>query len=251
MGSFNAAIVEYDKAIAIDPTNFGLYIDRAGVEANNGSTGAAAADDLLALRLAPRQAPSYVSIAYSFSYFQDFADAIKAMDRAIALVPSNPSLYETRAGFYLQIQDAQRAYADYNKALKVAPFTLSRANIYADLASVYQTQQDYSSAFRAIAAAIQLVPDNAHFYVKSGDIHQAAGALDPALKLYSHALKLVSKGSDAEAAHEGKGDVLASLGQPRAAIAEYRIAQRLANKNDGVIQPRLKSKIKALLTGQS
>lgn len=251
LGMLNAAIVEYDKAIQIDPTNYGLYIARAGIEANNGSTGAAAADDAIAMRLAPAQALSYVAIANSFASYADFADAVKAFDAAIALIPNNPSLYEQRATIYLQMQDTTRAYADYQHAISVSPTKVVRATVYSDLAGVYSGQGDSDSALRAISTAIQLLPNDARFYVVSGNIHRDASSLALALKLYNHALRLVKQGSDALAAHEGKGDVYVKLNQTRAGVAEYRMARKLAAKGDVSTKARLDGKIKAALSGQS
>jgi tetratricopeptide (TPR) repeat protein len=249
LGSFNAALVEYDKAISVDPTNFGLYIARAGLEAVMGNTGAATDDDATAMRLAPPQAPTYVAIAASFASFADFADAVTTMNKAIALVPDDPSLYEQRGGFYLQAKDFARAYQDYETAIKVARFTASRATVYADLANVYDQQGDFQSAERAIALAIRLAPYSAHFYVQSGDIHKDAGAAQAALVLYDQALRRARIGPDAEAAHEGKGDVLVSLGHSKQAVAEYRAALRLL-KEPGR-RTTLKGKISTALSGQS
>lgn len=251
LGSFNEAIAEYDKAIQIDPMNYGLYISRAGAEYNNGSAGAADSDLGTALRLAPPQAPAYKSIGDTFASYADAADAVKAYSMAIALVPSNPSLYEARANAYLEMIDATRAYQDYQQAIKVAPFTAVRATIYADLANVYSQQGDAQPATQAIATAIRLLPNTARFYVTSGNIHRDAGSFTLALQLYDHALRLMSKGPDAEAAHEGKGDTLVKRGQLKAAISEYRQALRLAAKNDTTTRSSLNGKIKAARSGQS
>ena len=249
LGSLHAALVEYDKAISVDPTNFGLYLARAGLEAVMGNTGAATDDDATALRLAPPQAPSYVAIAESFASFADFADAVTAMTKAIALVPDNPSFYEQRGGYYLQVKDAAHAYQDYQRAIKVASSTASRATVYADLANMYDQRGDFQSAERAVALAIRLAPWSAHFYVQSGDIHKDAGAAHAALVLYDQALRRARIGPDAEAAHEGKGDVLVSLGHIKQAVAEYRAALRLL-KEPGR-RTTVKGKIKAALSGQS
>jgi tetratricopeptide (TPR) repeat protein len=213
-----------------------------------GDTGAATDDDTTALRLAPPLAPSYVAIAQSFASFADFADAVAAMTKAIALVPDNPSFYEQRGGFYLQAKDVARAYQDYETAIKVAPFGASRAAVYADLANVYDQQGDFPSAERAIAFAIRLAPYSAHFYVQSGDIHKDAGAAHAALVLYDQALRRARLGPDAEAAHEAKGDVLVSLGHIQQAVAEYRAALRLLEPGH---RTTVQGKIKAALSGQS
>src|SRR5262249_24935157 len=158
MGSFNEAIAEYDKAIQLDPTGYGLYMQRAGAEYNNGSGGSAIADLNTALRLAPPQAITYVSIAAAFASYVDFADAVKAYTLAIQKVPGNPSFYEQRAQVYLQMQDPTRAFADYQTAIKASSTPSVRATVYSDLAAAYQGQGDYANALTAVRQAIQLLP---------------------------------------------------------------------------------------------
>jgi tetratricopeptide (TPR) repeat protein len=171
------------------------------------------------------------------------------MNKAIALVPNDPSLYEQRGGFYLQAKDAAHAYQDYQRAIKAASSTASRATVYADLANVYDQQGDFPSAERAIALAIRLAPWSAHFHVQSGDIHKDAGAAHAALALYDQALRRARVGPDAEAAHEGKGDVLVSLGHIKQAVAEYRAALRLLR--EPARRSTVQGKIKSALSGQS
>lgn len=253
LGSYNAAIAEYDKAISVDPTNYGLYIGRAGIEAVSGNTGAASSDDAIALRLAPVQVPTYTSIATSFASYGDFADAIDTLNKAIALVPDNWALYNQRAGVYANMQDASHAYADYNRAIALAPNPATAAPIYSSLANVYDQQQEFDGAFRAIQSAIKLiklVPGGpvAAYYVQSGSIHKDAGAYAAALSLYDQALRYVHKGTYAETAHEGKGDVLATIGQLRQAIDEYKLATRLTTSPDA--RARIKDKIAATRSGQ-
>ncbi len=64
-----------------------------------------------------------------------------------------------------------------------------------------------------------------------------------ALSLYDRALHLVSTGPTAEAAHEGKGDVLVAQGHRAEAISEYKRALKLATPGDTT--QRLNQKIRA------
>lgn len=243
LGSYAAALTTFDKAIRIDPTNYLLYFYRASLEAQAGRMGAAMGDYRAALRLSPPQVPSYLAIAQGFLSIEDFPDALGAVSKAITLTPSNPSLYEQRANIYLQASDDQHAYADYQRAIQLAPTAAERARIYADLAGVYAGRRDYDPALTAIAAAIRLQPGDAHLYVLSGGIHLAADQLPAALSLYDHALRFVSTGLDAEAAHEGKGDVLVAQGHRAEAIGEYKRALKLATLGDTT--QRLNQKIHA------
>jgi len=251
LGSDNAAIAEYNKAIAVDPRNWFLYYQRAAAEVSLGMNGQAQADYNDALRLAPPVRDTYQSIAQNgFNSFSDFADAIKAMDKAIALSPDDPALYQARGDIYLTAKQYTDAYNDYKKAIAVAPYKAAQASINAALASVYAGQGDYDQAFNYMRRAISLQPGNPNLYIQSGNIHRDASRYTDAIGLYNQALHLVNRGTVAEAAHEGLGDSLVARGQVNAGIAEYQQALHLT-KDTGV-QAGIKAKIKAAQqSGQS
>lgn len=255
IGDYGSAITTYDKAIKVDPTNFGLYQARAGAEALSGNTGAATDDLKTALRFATKQPLSYTNIAQSFISYGDWADAVMAMDKAIALTPSEPSLYKTRGDYYLQEPDNARALQDYKRAIDAAPGT-AKADYYADLAAAYHQMVGYTnSAYAALHAAIQLQPGNAAYYIQDGDYHEAANAFPQALGLYNQALRIEKVGPNAELAYEGKGDVFAAQGKRKEALAAYRQAFKLTNKKNPSdardVRPRLQGKIQGLTSGQS
>lgn len=249
LGDYDGAVLEYDRAIAIDSTNYGLYLSRAGVEAVNGNTGAATIDDKNALRFAPLQVPTYVSIANSFTTFADFADAISTISKAIDLVPDSSTLYAQRAKWYLLMQDTRRAYDDAQQALKVAPNAAARASIDVDLATVYSQRGDTNSALYASADAIKLQPNVPYYYIQSGDVHRTLGLFDGALSRYNQALKLANDAPDKEAALEGKGDALRALGRFKEAIPPYQQALRYV-KGDRNKQYVLNTKIQNAKLGQ-
>jgi len=244
-GSPTAAVVEYNKAIQLDPTNFGFYMKRAGTEYSFGNSGQAIADARVAMRLSTKQPASYVSIAQLFSSFADFGDAIAAMDQAIALAQDNADLYEGRGRIFVTALQFGKAFADFRNAARIATYRAAQVRIFGDLADVYVGEGDYDSAYNTMWQAIHLDPTNPHSYVHAGDIHQAGGRYSGAIGLYDHALALVSSRLDAEAAHEGKGNALAALGRTQQAIAEYKAAVKLIAKGDVVGQARLKAAIKA------
>jgi len=244
----NAALIQYDRAIAGDTGNFGLYITRGDIEFNLGNSGQAIADQLIAMQLATKIPASYETIAQHLSSYADFADAITAMDKAVALAPENPSLYEERGGYYAIAKEYSKAFADYQRALKVAPFIGARAKVDSDLAIVYAGEGDYNSAFGAIAEALRLAPDNEAYYLQSGNIHRDDSKLTAALALYDQSLRLAGTGPDAESAHESKGDIYTSLGQTKNAVVEYSQAEQLISRTDPSYKARiqgLRVKIKA------
>jgi len=252
VGASNVAILYYDKAIALDPTNFGLYIRRAETEFNIGLPGQAIIDEMTALRMATKVPASYTTIAQDLDRFADFGDAITAMNYALQLAPDNSSLYVQRAGIYLDAHENTNAYQDYRRAIQIAPFLGDRADIYADLANVYDGVKNFDQAYVVIDKAISLQPNNLDYYFKAGDIHQDASQYTLANSYYDQVLTRVSRGPNAERAHESKGDTDVKLGQYQKALNEYRQAEHFTR--DLPILSRLKNDIKstqALVVAQS
>lgn len=247
LGSPKAALRVWDSAVSLDPTNFGLYLSRSAAEAGLGDNNAARRDARKALRLAKPQVPSYLSIAQAYGAAQDYNGAIAVMGQAIVLVPNNSSLYETRAGLYLNnLKDTRRAYADYRDAIQVAPYGQARAKVYDDFAKVYAQQQDYPNAYATIAMATQLDSSNATYYFDSAELHRQGGAYVQALNLYDKALMSSPSASLASSINKSRGDTYVALNDSRNALISYRKA--LALTTDPNAKAQLKATIASIQT---
>jgi len=231
VGSLDAAIQAYDKAITLDPNNFDLYYERAGAEINNGNRGAAVTDLYQALASAPPQTSSYLTIAQRFDSFQDFADEIQVFDKAMALAPDDTKLYVQQAALYLQNDESRRAFDDYTRALQVTTNPALQATLYAGIADVYAAQERYDDAYKAGDKAISLQQGSAALYLRAGDIHQAAADYPKALMLYNKALELTTVPVTLESVHEAKGDTYVKTGQIQLALSEYKQASRFIFAN--------------------
>lgn len=244
VGSPKGAIEEYNKAIQIDPENFNLYFLRGQAEYSIGMNGAAQKDCTTAMQLAPAVVDTYQSLANNcFGPFADFPGQIAATNKAIALSPGSPSLYEARGNIYLSAKQYDKAYQDYVTAIGKAPFGPARASIDAGLANAYAGNLDYDHAFTYIHDAITLQPDNVQFYIQSAGIHNSAGHYMAAIGLYDQALSHAVRYADIETVHEGKGNVYSNLNDYTKAIAEYKQALNFTKDKD--TRARLQSSIKS------
>lgn len=243
LGADDVAIADLTTALRVDPTNYGLLLARAGAEIDDGATGRAQSDTLAALRLAPPQVPSYLSVADDLYAVADLTDAARTMTLALLLLPRDPTLYARRAVYEAAMYDYERAAADYQSAVGLAA-PGARLALYDALATVQDQAQNYGAARRASAAAIALSPRDPALYVMAGAIEHDAGNEAAAVALYRRALAHGARGIDALRAWERSGDALATMGQTRQAIAAYRAA--ISVTPDRARRRELEAKIKGL-----
>ncbi len=100
-----------------------------------------------------------------------------AFERALHIVepgldkhPDNPDLLAARAAARHEVRDEEAAFADAQRAVRIAPRNENAVSI---LAGLYQANGDYPKALEVVNAAVLLSPD-------SVDLHQTLAMLDVA-----------------------------------------------------------------------
>jgi tetratricopeptide (TPR) repeat protein len=243
LGADDVAIADLTAALRADSRNYGLLLNRADAETDNGSTGRAQSDALAALRLVPPQVPAYDSVAQSLYNVADLADAVATINLAVRVLPSDPTQYALRAKYRAAMLDYRGAEADYSRAIGLS-LPHDQVDLYRNLADVQDQMQDYPAARGSIASAIARQPHDPGLYLDAATIERDAGNDGGALRRYTQALSHGAKGDDALQAHEGRGDMLAALHHKTAAAHAYRAALSLTR--DRGRRAEIRAKIKAL-----
>src|SRR4029077_13159418 len=112
---------------------------------------------------------------------RDYDSALRALDRAVELQPSNSDSWTYRAAIYRRRGEHRRALAEFERALEFNPRDSSGPT---ELGNTYLSLRRWSEAERAFTRALALDPHNinaayhlAVTYVNStGDIERARGA---------------------------------------------------------------------------
>lgn len=243
LGADDIAIADLTTALRADPRNYGLLLNRADAETDNGSNGRAQIDALAALRLVPAQAPAYDSIAQSLYNVADLADAAATINLAVQVLPSDPAQYALRGKYKAAMFDYTGAKADYSRAIGLSAPN-DQPDLYRRLADVQDQAQDYSAARRSIAIAIARRPHDPALYLDAAAIEGDAGNPSGVLRRDTQALAQGARGNQALQAQESRGDALASLHRKGAALHAYR--QALLLTRDGVRRAGIRAKITAL-----
>ena len=118
-GRVQEAIASYDKAIAMDPSDFRVYNNRGLAFDQMGRSDLAMADFDRALALNPRSFEAYNNKGKVYGQAGSLDKAIDHFSKAIAINPDFPLAYGNRGVAYTLIGDHRRAWKDVNRAIEL------------------------------------------------------------------------------------------------------------------------------------
>lgn len=108
-----------------------------------------------------------------------------AFNERIKTDPSNPELYHARARYFLQQKNADAAFADMGRVLKL---DTTKADYFITLSEIAFTRGQGATVKSALEKAIEVDPDNIEALMKLGELHlylknykEAMGYLDRVL----------------------------------------------------------------------
>lgn len=148
-------------------------------------------------------------------------DARRYFERAAALSPRDPQLWNNFGSLLGRLDDREAAIDAYNRALALAP---SFPDALFNRAVILRRIGRFEEARAGYRAALALKPGEARFLSGLGELERAAGDLAAAAAAYDQAIAA------------NAGDTLATIGRARVALerdepevlARYDAAQRLA-----------------------
>ena len=149
--------------------------------------------------------------------------ALPDVNKAIALDPNNPELYESRAQIRVQLNnDVAGALADYDKALKLDP---KRSETYMERAWVHATLKNNAAAIADYDSAIALKQDDSSLYVQRGEMYYRTHDYVKAMADWKKALELKH---DDSATYNAMAWLLATSPDPK--VRDGKKAIELATK---------------------
>jgi tetratricopeptide (TPR) repeat protein/S1-C subfamily serine protease len=183
---FISAISIYDKLIRERP-EASDYNDRGADKANSGDRKGAILDYDRAIHLNPNYAISYTGRGISKSELGDKKGAILDLNRAIQLNPNFADAYGARGLIKKVSGDIQGAILDYDRAIKINPrFAITYNNRGAAKENLGDRQGallDYSSSIEIDPTFAQSYYNRALIKYKLGDKQSTISDLDLAIKI--------------------------------------------------------------------
>jgi tetratricopeptide (TPR) repeat protein len=203
LNQFEQAIIDYTRAIELDPTYARAYASRGSAYRRLKEYERAMQDYNRALELEPNYAWAYCGRGETYRLLKEYALALADLNRALELEPNYARAYAQRALLHLWLGKMELARLDYiqawessatlvNAAWMAEWCTMCQGNIGAELIQRLEAitaahpyhyvgyicrgvmlwqQQQYNAALLAFEQAIQLEPEAWDAYFWKGMVH--------------------------------------------------------------------------------
>ncbi|GAA1909482.1 tetratricopeptide repeat protein [Streptomyces durmitorensis] len=220
-GAYAEALVEYDRAVALDPDLERAHCGRGVTRAKQGDYVGAITD----LNQAVAVAPSCVALrtrGECYRVLGRFDEAIRDLDRAIELQPADAFAWASRGATRYSLRQDDEALADLDRAVELTP---EYAWALARRARIRGARGETTEQMADLDRAAQLSPQSELVACVRGDALRAAGSYVAALAEYDRAIEL----NDAYAsAYASRGVAQRNLGRHDEALADLDRAVELS-----------------------
>lgn len=242
-GKQEAAVAQYKRALAIDPSRYNVWQQVLFSYTDRKSADSLIAYSEKALRLFPNQALVHYLNGIGHINKGNTASAIKAINRAIDMQPEENQqllgeMYSSLGDAYNTARQYSASDSAYNAALRLQPDNASVLNNYSYYLSVRGIRLD--DAERMSKRSLELRPNEATFMDTYGWILYKSGQYDKAREYIQRAIDANPTGADATL-WDHLGDVYYKLKDTDKAVQHWQKAKELGSDNqyiDKKIQER-------------
>ena len=209
-GDYQAAIADFDQALALDPRHAQTWFNRGLARGNLGRPQEALADLDQAIALDPRHARAYANRGNARADLGRWREAIADYDQALTLDPRHALAHSNRGVARANLGQHREAIADYDQALALDPrhaqTYVNRGLAHAQLGRPREAIADYDQA-------LALDPRHALAYGCRGDARTRLDQLPEAIADYERCLELAPQQPQAEAVRQEIARLRALLGE--------------------------------------
>lgn len=227
------AIVDFDNAIDLEPTNAAAYHLRGMMRHELGDRDNALVDFNHAIDLNPADAAVYYNRGTTYQQLGDLRRAITDFDRVVELRPEHAPAFNNRGIARAELGDLHGAIADFNCAIQIDPQYAIALN---NRANAHASHGDLNIAIHDYTHAIELNPVYAIAYNNRGMARYELGDLAGAIADYSEAIRINPQFA---AAYNNRGIAHYELDNREAALADYDRAIELNPQLTGLDNERV------------
>lgn len=213
--NYEQAMVDFSKAIAIDPEYAEAYNNRSTAHLLMDNFGQAVVDCTQALNFAPNFVAAYVNRGIAYTGLREYEQALADYNKAIELAPQNVYAYYNRANTYLWMDKYKKAIGDYNQTIALKPEFVAA---YVNRGLVHGELKHFQEALADYTQAIELNPDYVYAYYNRANLYRELNDHLQAIADYS---KVVELNPEHRYVYENRGDLYAVVGDEDRASDDY------------------------------
>jgi tetratricopeptide (TPR) repeat protein/S1-C subfamily serine protease len=217
-GDKKSAVIDYDKAIELNPKYATAYSNRGITKFELGDKIGAISDFEQAIKIDPGSAIAYSNRGLAKFQSGDKVEAISDYNKAIELDDKFANAYFNRGSYKYYAGDKQGAIADYDKALKINP---AYTSVYTNRGLAKFELGDRSGALSDYNQALKVDSGFANAYFNRGNAKYSLGDKKGAITDYNQAIKFNPKYAKA---YNNRGHVKGELGDGQGAIIDFNQA---------------------------
>jgi tetratricopeptide (TPR) repeat protein len=201
-GDFAAALLEYDRALEIDPNNPDLMVFRGKACFNMASSEKFKSQQKSLLEksinaytqaismpkaTAKTKADALIGRGAAYGFSGMYQQCIQDITQGIQLDPTNKSAYSNRSFAYMSTGQYENALNDYREYLKIDP---NNADFWYESGLVERSLKRYNDAIKSLDQAIKLNPKLGLAYLERARSKALSGNLGGAQQDYQKAQQL-------------------------------------------------------------
>ncbi|MGH7169542.1 MAG: tetratricopeptide repeat protein [Gemmataceae bacterium] len=213
-GEFDKAVADYTKALELQPGDAALYRRRALVHTRNRALDAAIDDYTESLKREPRNLEAHANRGLVYTQKHDYDRALSDYNEAVRLNARDPALLFNRGNAYHAKGNHALALADYTEVIRLDPRNLwafgNRGKLHALLGDSPRAVADFTRV-------LQLDPNNVRALCDRAAAYSAMNQHEHAIADYTAALDL----EPSTALYNDRGLEHVALGDLDAAVADF------------------------------
>jgi len=220
-GEQEAAILDYNQSLSLNPKSTLAYINRGTTYAEQKRFDEALSDYNTALQIDKSVVQAYANRGVIYAKQARYAEALKDFERAIEAGLLNSFVLRNKSETLNELGRYEEALVTYDEILRLSP---EDVEAYIGRGQSLNQLEDYEQALTSFEEALRFNPDSASACRGKGYALNGLERYVEALVAYDQALALDANSAEA---YRGKGKALSSLKRYEEASATYIKADQL------------------------
>ncbi|CAK93756.1 unnamed protein product (macronuclear) [Paramecium tetraurelia] len=212
-GRTDEALLEYDKALILNPNNSLIYHNRGILYYNMEKNEEALLDYNKAIELNSQDSKIYNNRGNLYSDLGRSDDALNDFNQAIKLDPNFSDAYNSRAMLYVDLGKNDQALIDFGQAIKLK----AQSNILKNRGILLFNLNQFDEALKDFNEAINLTQNDSTLYLNAAIILQAQNKNQEALEHYNLSIKL---NTNDQRAYKSRAMLYSNLGEVQLAVSD-------------------------------